>query len=416
MANREHVKILKKGVEAWNNWRQENPKIIPNLKNKKLTRAKLSRANLQRANLGMADLREANLTLADLHGANLRKANFVDANLSDADLSKADLTEADFSGANVYWANLSQANVCGTELSWVNLLRADLSKANISKANFTGSNLGNANLSEAKIFGANFSRVNLSHANLSGASINKVDLSYANLVEAVFNEAALSDCSIYGSSVWRVKLDRIKEQNNLRVTPNDEPAVYVDNLEVAQFVYLLLHNQKIRSVIDTIGEKGVLILGRFTPERKAVLEAIRNRLRELGFVPMMFDFEKPKQRDFTETIKTLAGLSRFIIADITNPKSAPLELQATMPDYMIQFVPIIHENEEPFAMFRDLKQKYGEWVLDVLEYDSAEGLVNVLDEAVVQPALEKAYELIDRKAEDLKKRHVKDYKKKPGIR
>jgi hypothetical protein len=191
----------------------------------------------------------------------------------------------------------------------------------------------------------------------------------------------------------------------------EEPCVSVDNLEVAQFINLLLNNDKIRGVIDTIGEKGVLILGRFTPERKAVLDAIRDKLRELEFVPMMFDFEKPTQRDFTETIKTLAGMSRFIIADITNPRSAPLELQATMPDYMIPFVPIIHEGEEPFSMFRDLKQKYGEWILDVLEYDTPDGLIDVMDDAVVQPALDKAYELIDRKAEDLKKRHVRDYKK-----
>ena len=170
-------------------------------------------------------------------------------------------------------------------------------------------------------------------------------------------------------------MDGIKSQSNLRVTPDDEPAVYVDNLEVAQFVYLLLHNEKIRSVIDTVGKKGVLILGRFTEERKAALDAIRKKRRELGFVPMMFDFEKPTQRDFTETIKTLAGMSRFIIADITNPKSAPLELQANMPDYMIPFVPIIHEGEEPFSMFRDLKQKYGEWVLDILKYDSADNLI-----------------------------------------
>ena len=122
-----------------------------------------------------------------------------------------------------------------------------------------------------------------------------------------------------------------------------------------------MHNEKIRNVVDTIGKKGVLILGRFTEERKLVLDAIRDRLRELGFVPMMFDFEKPLQRDFTETIRILARLSRFIIADITNPKPSPLELQATMPDYMIPFVPIIHENEEPFAMFRDLKQKYSDW-------------------------------------------------------
>jgi hypothetical protein len=45
----------------------------------------------------------------------------------------------------------------------------------------------------------------------------------------------------------------------LIITPPDEPVVTVDNLEVAQFVYLLLNNEKIRDVINTIGEKGVLI-------------------------------------------------------------------------------------------------------------------------------------------------------------
>jgi hypothetical protein len=127
---------------------------------------------------------------------------------------------------------------------------------------------------------------------------------------------------------------------------------------------------------------------------------------------MMFDFEKPTQRDFTETIKTLAGLSRFIIADITNPKSSPLELQAIMPDYMIPFVPIIHEDEKPFAMFQDLKQKYGEWVLDLLEYDTAQGLLDVFDEAVVAPANEMAGLLELKKAEQIQTRHVKDYKKR----
>lgn len=127
---------------------------------------------------------------------------------------------------------------------------------------------------------------------------------------------------------------------------------------------------------------------------------------------MMFDFEKPTQRDFTETIKTLAGLSRFIIADITNPKSSPLELRATMPDYMIPFVPIIHEDEKPFAMFQDLKQKYGEWVLDLLEYDTAQGLLDVFDEAVVAPANEMAGLLELNKAEQIQTRHVKDYKKR----
>ena len=140
-----------------------------------------------------------------------------------------------------------------------------------------------------------------------------------------------------------------------------------------------------------------------------MLDAIRDRLRELGFVPMMFDFKRPTQQDFSETIKMLAGLSRFIIADITNPRSSPLELQATMPDYMVPFVPIIQEDEEPFAMFQDLQQKYGERVLDVLEYDSASNLLQVLEQAVVSPALDKSNQLILKKAEAIRTRHIKDY-------
>jgi hypothetical protein len=65
----------------------------------------------------------------------------------------------------------------------------------------------------------------------------------------------------------------------LIITPPYEPTVTVDNLKVAQFIYLLLDNQEIRDAIDTIAKKAILILGRFTPERKAVLEAIRTAIR-----------------------------------------------------------------------------------------------------------------------------------------
>ncbi len=90
----------------------------------------------------------------------------------------------------------------------------------------------------------------------------------------------------------------------------------------------------------------MLILGRFTPERKAVLDAIREALRQRDYLSIVFDFERPTARDFTETIMTLAGMRLFIIADITNPKSSPLELQAVVPNYMVPFVPIIQEGDK----------------------------------------------------------------------
>jgi hypothetical protein len=52
---------------------------------------------------------------------------------------------------------------------------------------------------------------------------------------------------------------------------------------------------------------------------------------------MVFNFDKFEVKDFTETVRLLAGLSRFVIVDITNPRSAPFELQAVVPECMIPF-------------------------------------------------------------------------------
>ena len=378
MTNEEHLQILKRGASAWNAWRGEH----------RQERIRLNWEDLRGIELSGVDLSEAELIKTDLREANLREANLSRAVLIGAQLNGACLRNADLSEAN-----LSQAILIGANLIMAHLRAADLSLANLNAANLRWAVLSAANLRKT---------------DLSGADLTHTNLTEAILIRTNLQGAKLNDCRIYGISVWDPNLAGA-EQSGLIITPHNEPTITVDNLEVAQFVYLLLYNEKIRNVIDTIGGKGVLILGRFTAERKAVLDAIRKKLRTLGFVPMMFDFERPTQRDFTETIKTLAGLSRFIIADITNPKSSPLELQATMPDYMIPFVPIIHEDEEPFAMFQDLQQKYGEWVLDVLKYDSTDNLLQVLDKAVVRPALEMGQKLLLKKAEAIRDRHVQDY-------
>ena len=109
----------------------------------------------------------------------------------------------------------------------------------------------------------------------------------------------------------------------------------MDNFEVAQFVYLLLNNAKIRHVIDTITSKVVLILGRFTPERTVVLDSIRDELRKRDYVLVLFDFEKPAGKDLTGTISTLANMARFIIADLTDPTSVPHELATLVPSIVV---------------------------------------------------------------------------------
>src|ERR1700756_6025840 len=105
------------------------------------------------------------------------------------------------------------------------------------------------------------------------------------------------------------------------ITDWSEPVITVDNIKVAQFIYLVLNNREIRDVIDTITSKAVLILGRFSGERKPVLDAIRDELRKHDYLPIMFDFQPSANQATIETIKTLAGMSRFVIADITDARS-----------------------------------------------------------------------------------------------
>ena len=390
MADQSQLDILQQGVQAWSSWREQYSDTRPNLSG---------------ADLAGADLTFVDLVGADLSGARLQRANLSEARLDRADLSAAELQYAELSFCKLRHADLRDAALMRANLQSADLTCADLRGAKINDARAPYANFREAELQKAYLWGSDFREADFKHAHL-----NEANLMNAQLVGADFRDAILTGAKVFGISAWKLELSKGTEQDDLVITdPNYESQITVDDIEVAQFVYLLLNNEKIRQVIDTIGEKGVLILGRFTEERKAVLDALRDQLRELGFVPMMFDFERPTQRDFTETIKTLAGLSRFIIADITNPRSSPLELQATMPDYMIPFVPIIHEDEEPFAMFRDLQHKYGDWVLDVLKYDSAANLQKRLEKAVVRPALDKSDQLIYKKAEAIRTRHINEY-------
>jgi hypothetical protein len=340
MADEEHVAILKKGMATWNAWRDENPDIIPDLNGAHLF-----------GDLAGADLSKAQLFGADLAGSDLSKANLSGANLQFATLLNTDLTGAVLTGAFLNGAVLGGA---------------DLSKANLSHADLTGANLNGAHLRRADLSGA--------------------DLQLATLVGTDLTGADLTGCRIYGVSAWGLKLEGIKQQN-LVITHADEPVITVDNIEVAQFIYLMLHNQKIRDVIDTITSKVVLILGRFTDERKAVLDALREELRKRNYLPILFDFSVPATRDITETISLLARMARFVVADITDARSIPQELAEIvphLPSVPVQPLLLKMKGSAEYGMFEHFKRY--PWVLKTYRYPSSEHLIAGLAEHVIGPA------------------------------
>jgi hypothetical protein len=247
-----------------------------------------------------------------------------------------------------------------------------------------------ADLSGADLSYTNLSNTNLYAAKLIGANLTGAHMILASLVKTNFEGANLTSCHVYGVSAWDVKLEGAV-QSNLVISSGDQSSIQVDNLEVAQFIYLLLNNEKIRGVIDTVGRKAVLILGRFTPERKAILDAIREALRGHNYLPILFDFDKPSSRDTQETVTTLAGMARFIIADITDPKSIPQELAAIVPNLpSVPVQPLLQTGGEPWGMYDHIKRY--PWVLPVVSYENQEALLTILSPKIILPAEQKANE------------------------
>ena len=174
-------------------------------------------------------------------------------------------------------------------------------------------------------------------------------------------------------------------QSNLMITRDGKSTITVDNLEVAQFIYLLLNNKKIRDVIETIGKKAVLILGNFKPDSKRVLDSLQDALRIRGYLPILFDFDVPTNRDITETVSALAHLSRFIIANITNARSISQELQAIVPNLpSVPVKPLLLASQHEYGMFEHFK-RYPQ-VLETEFYEDAERLIASLTKTVIEPA------------------------------
>ncbi|MFE1745867.1 pentapeptide repeat-containing protein [Coleofasciculus sp. H7-2] len=377
--NKQQLDLLRQGVEAWNEERQQNPQIQPDLK--------------------MANLRGANLSTANLSGADLSLVNFSGANLTSANLSGANLSRANLSGADLRWANLSGALLDGADLNGAFLNAANLSKVKFNKTNLkravlSGTNLSNSQISEANFSGADLRWANLRRAVVSVADFRKADLRWANLSEAQvvrtnLEKANLEGCSIYGISTLGLKL-KGANQLSLVITAFGEPAIAVDNLEVAEFISLLLNNQKIPDFNNTICSKVILVLGRCTQERQPILDA----LRKYNYLPVVIDCETSTSKDLTQTISTLAQISRFIIADLTDPRSIPQELHAIIPNLQsVPVQPLLHTSaHKEYAMFEDF-QRYP-WVLETYWYNAFEEAIASLKDKVIAPAEAKARALL----------------------
>lgn len=278
------------------------------------------------------------------------------------------------------------------------LIKADLRGQSLRNASFHEANLGGAKLHRADLTAAVFCRTDLYETKLPKAKLIRTNLQGTQLAKTDFGRARLDKCKVYGMSAWDLKLDRTRQKNlliryrsqagNRSKQGSIETELEVDDLQVAQFIYMLLNNQNLRTVINAATASIVLILGRFSEERKKVLDAVREKLRAMkgNYVPILFDFEPSRKRDLSETIQLLASLSKFVIADLSDAKSIPQELSQIVPNLpSVPIQPILLARQKAYAMFEHWRRY--PWVLPEFEYKNRVHLLRHLNQKVIRPAV-----------------------------
>jgi uncharacterized protein YjbI with pentapeptide repeats len=316
MANDSHVAILRQGVDAWNRWRAEDRKSAPDLTN----------IDLDFDTFDGADFRDTGFEGANLSGeVSFNHVDFRGSRFDLADLSISYFIESDFRGCQFYMTKFDEAD----------LAHADFRKSQIHSSSLLEANLSGADLRKAEL---NYS--DLSHACLRVARLQKADLTAVKMVGTDLSGADLSGCRIWGISPWDVNLEDAK-QDGLVITRAGEPPVQVDALELAQFVNLLLDNQKLRRIIDTLTSRVVLVIGEFGTRRRGIIEAIRRAIRERGLLPLVVDLDGLADPDPAHTVTLLARVARYVVADLQASGVVARALDAFVPDVAVPVIRLV---------------------------------------------------------------------------
>jgi uncharacterized protein YjbI with pentapeptide repeats len=348
----QHLGLLERSLGApdggneWNAWRRRHPRVRPNL-------------------------RGANLSALDLVDLHLQGVVLREANLSGSNLSGVDLSGADFRGAGGFNVDMSSAIFRGCRFATAWLHRWNFNEADLTDATFGGAFLTDCSLNRASLAGTRLQGVYLWGCSTWGVTVDEHTIQAGIRVTADFNWVEFA-----------MKTRREREQ-----VADELFEITIDDLRVADFMSQIRETpERVADMITAASSKLVLLLGRFTGPQRTVLDKVLvPTLTDRGYIPMVFDFHPPDGRDVIESVALLAGLSHFVIADLTDPRSTPLESQVLAPMLAIPFFPIVHKGDRVFSMFSDLQQKYP-WVQPAQTYRGKAHLTQLLDEWVIPRA------------------------------
>ena len=300
-------KILMQGAKAWNAWREQNPGPIS-------FTAPAWYDSPGPGGIQVKGRNRVNFSGMNLSGVSIYKAFAEGLHLRDSVFEDTLFEEGDF-----------------------------------SRADFTGATFRNTKFNKTILTGANF----------DGATFTNCNLNRVNLVGTVFNVKEITETVVYGIAAWDLQTSADMKQSKLVIERTYElysdliqqgkVPMMVDDIELAQFVYYLSNHKKLRDTLNILNDRAVLLLGRFKDGGLERLYSMREWFQAKGYTPMIFDFARPDNLSLTETVVTMAGLSKFVVVDLSGA-SVPAELQAILN----QIKKPVLAFGSPYALFPDL--------------------------------------------------------------
>lgn len=280
--------------------------------------------------------------------------------------NRINLSEINFSGVSIFSAFAEGLNLRGCVFNDTHFEEGDFSRANFGCATFHNTK---------------FNKTILTGANFDGATFVNCNLNRVNLVGASFRVREITETVVYGIASWDLQMSDDIKQSKLVIEKTydlysdliqqGKVPMMVDDIELAQFVYYLSNHKKMRDALNILNDRGVLLLGRFKDGGLERLYNMREWFQGKGYMPMIFDFARPDNLSLTETVVTMAGLSKFVVVDLSG-SSVPAELQAILT----QIKKPVLAFGDPYALFPDLADQTS--VISIQDDDS--NLLSSLEE------------------------------------
>ena len=259
------------------------------------------------------------------------------------------LNQLDFSGMDLTGVSIYRAFAEGLDLRGAVVDGATFEEGDFSRADFRGAQFRNTRFNKTILTGANF----------EGATFVNCNLNRVNLVAANFCVKEITETVVYGIAAWDLETSDKSKQSKLVIEKTYDlysdfieqgtVPMMVEDIELAQFVYYLSNHKKMRDALNILNDKGVLLLGRFKDGGLERLYAMREWFQNQGYMAMIFDFARPDNLSLTETVVTMAGLSKFVVVDLSG-SSVPAELQAILTQIKKPLLAF----GDPYALFPDL--------------------------------------------------------------